>query len=229
MSRFVATALTLLLLFLASQALAQNAKPKRRANPALAQIENDPNLPRVLLIGDSISIGYTLPTRELLKGKVNVHRIATNGGPTTKGLGQIDQWFGDSKWDVIHFNWGLHDLKHIDGKQQVPLEQYQQNLAKLVARLKQTGATLIWASTTPVPDAKVNPHRTDADVQAYNAAAAKIMKQHGVATDDLYSHTKPQLEKIQRPANVHFTPEGSKVLAQQVADSIQQALGKKDS
>jgi hypothetical protein len=66
-------------------------------------------LPRVLLIGDSISMGYTLDVRELLKGKANVHRIPTNGGPTTNGLKNIKAWLGDSKWDVIHFNWGLHD------------------------------------------------------------------------------------------------------------------------
>ena len=75
-----------------------------------------PGLPRVLLIGDSISIGYTLPTRELLDGKANVHRIPTNGGPTTRGLEQLDRWLGDSRWDVIHFNFGLHDLKRADAK-----------------------------------------------------------------------------------------------------------------
>ena len=53
-------------------ALAQD-KP----NP-LAQIQDTPGLPRVLLIGDSISIGYTLPVRRLLAGKANVHRIAVN-------------------------------------------------------------------------------------------------------------------------------------------------------
>jgi acyl-CoA thioesterase-1 len=49
-------------------------------------------LPRVLLIGDSISIGYTIPTRKLLKGKANVHRIPVNGGPTTRGLEQVENW-----------------------------------------------------------------------------------------------------------------------------------------
>ena len=97
---------------------AQNTKPKR-PNP-MAPIRDVAGLPRVLLIGDSISIGYTLPTRELLKGKANVHRIPTNGGPTIRGLVQIDSWLGDGKWDVIHFNWGLHDLKFMPhGKRQV--------------------------------------------------------------------------------------------------------------
>ncbi|MBL8830542.1 MAG: SGNH/GDSL hydrolase family protein, partial [Planctomycetaceae bacterium] len=119
----------------------KKATPKKQPNAAFAPIVDEPGLPRVLLIGDSISIGYTLPTRELLKGKANLHRIPTNGGPTTNGLANIDKWLGDSKWDVIHFNWGLHDLKYIDekagrvdpakGKIQVPLDQYESNLRKL--------------------------------------------------------------------------------------------------
>jgi hypothetical protein len=71
-----------------------------------------PGQPRVLLIGDSISIGYTLPVRELLKGKANVHRIPQNGGATDVGLEKMASWLGDGKWDVIHFNFGLHDAKY---------------------------------------------------------------------------------------------------------------------
>src|SRR6476620_12659536 len=94
--------------------------PSQGAEPAFAQIQDDPALPRVLLIGDSISIGYTVPVRELLQGKANVHRIPTNGGPTSNGLKNIDKWLGNGKWDIIHFNWGIHDLKFMpDGKRQV--------------------------------------------------------------------------------------------------------------
>ena len=62
---------------------------ENKGNPALVEVKDDPALPRVLLIGDSISIGYTVPTRRLLEGKANVHRIPTNGGPTTRGLEHI--------------------------------------------------------------------------------------------------------------------------------------------
>ena len=62
-------------------------------------------LPRVLLIGDSISMGYTEPTRKLLQGKANVVRIPVNGGPTTTGLENLEKWLGAEWWDVIHFNW----------------------------------------------------------------------------------------------------------------------------
>ncbi len=201
-------------------------RKKRPPNPAFAPVTDDPSLPRVLLIGDSISIGYTVPTREALAGKANVHRAPTNCGPTTRGLEGLDQWLGDGRWDVIHFNWGLHDLKKIEGKHQVPIDEYEKNLAELVKRLKKTKATLIWCSTTPVPEG-CKPPRTDEDTLRYNAVAKKIMDAGGIAIDDLYAFALPQLEKIQRPANVHFSTEGSEVLAKQVAGAILKALKKK--
>jgi GDSL-like Lipase/Acylhydrolase family len=209
-----------------------SAQNRPRSNPALAPIEADPALPDVLLIGDSISIGYTLPVRELLAGEANVHRIPENGGPTTRGLAQIDKWLGDRKWDVIHFNWGLHDLKYVDdkaqlaspdtGHQQVPLEEYEANLTRLIERLQQTGAKLIWCSTTPVPEGAAG--RVPGDEVKYNEAAARVMDKHGIPTDDLNSFASDRVEKIQRPANVHFTPEGSRTLAEEVVRHIRKAL-----
>ncbi len=196
------------------------AKKKAKPNPVYAPISDIAGLPRVLLIGDSISIGYTLAVRELLAGKANVHRPPTNCGPTIRGLEQIDAWLGDGRWDVIHFNFGLHDLKIMDdGKHQVPLDKYEENLRQIVQRLKKTGAKVIWCSTTPVPESS-NPPRHNQDVLAYNAAAKKVADEHGLAIDDLYSFALPQLDKIQLPNNVHFTADGSRVLAKQVAETI---------
>ena len=90
----------------------------------------------------------------------------------------------EGKWDVIHFNWGLHDLKvTADGGRQVPLEVYEKNLQVLVARLKKTGARLIWATTTPVPAGKQSPMRETADVAKYNAAARRVMDANGIGVD----------------------------------------------
>jgi acyl-CoA thioesterase-1 len=213
-------------------ALAQEKAKKKAArtpNPALAPIEDVAGLPRVLLIGDSISIGYTLPVREALQGKANVHRIPTNGGPTSNGVANLDKWLGDKKWDVIHFNWGLHDLKFVDekdptGKHQIPLDQYEQNLRQLTQRLQKTGAKLVWCNTTPVPEGAAG--RKPGDEVRYNEVAAKVMKELGVSTDDLYTFANARLKEIQLPANVHFTPAGSKVLAEQVSKEILAALGK---
>ena len=179
----------------------------------------------MLLIGDSISIGYTVAVRQELKGKANLHRIPTNGGPTLRGLESIDTWLGNKKWDVIHFNWGLHDLRYSQGKKQVSLDQYEKNLQTLVKRLKKTQAKLIWCATTPVPEG-VSPPRKDEEVLEYNQAAQRVMDQHGIPTNDLYTFAKKRLKKIQRPKNVHFTPEGSKILARPVAKAILAALKK---
>jgi hypothetical protein len=196
---------------------------------------DDPKLPRVLLIGDSISIGYTVGVRGELKGKANVHRIPTNGGPTTKGLESIDAWLGDGKWDVIHFNWGLHDLAYrnpakkklldkAEGKLSTTLDDYAANLEKLVVRMKKTGAKLIFATTTPVPEGE--PGRKVGDDQKYNEAAVKVMKKHGVTVNDLHKVMAGKMGEFgTKPGNVHFKPAGSALLAKQVAKMIGEVLG----
>ena len=225
----VCVALTFAVLLTGSVSLAnaqdqKKAKPKRPPNPAFAPVTDDPALPRVMLIGDSISIGYTVDTRKSLAGKANVHRPAANCGDTNRGLANLDKWLGDGKWDVIHFNWGLHDLRCSGGKNhQVPIERYEKNMSQLVKRLKKTGAKLIWCSTTPVPEG-CSPLRDNKDALAYNAVAKNIMDENDVAVDDLYAFALKQLDKVQRPKNVHFTPQGSAVLAGQVAASILKAL-----
>ncbi|MBN1341833.1 MAG: hypothetical protein JXQ73_04095 [Phycisphaerae bacterium] len=212
---------------LAVESKSKKKPPRRPPNPSLQPVKDVPGLPRVLLIGDSISMGYTIPTRKLLEGKANLHRIPRNGGPTIQALQYLPQTLAKDKWDVIHFNWGLHDLKRMPGgKHQVPLDEYAKNLEKLVKMLEASGAKLIWASTTPVPAGKLSPPRGNDDVIAYNAAAKKIMDAHGIPIDDLYAFALPRLERIQRPVNVHFTDEGSAALAKPVAESILKALGK---
>ncbi|MEM7700243.1 MAG: SGNH/GDSL hydrolase family protein, partial [Verrucomicrobiota bacterium] len=155
MSSLVSFLLTFSLLLAVPSLMAQDGPGKakaKRPNPAMVPVEDIPGLPRVLLIGDSISIGYTLPTREALAGIANVHRPRANCGPTTSGLANLAEWLktgGEEKnWDVIHFNWGLHDLKYMgpngenladpdaaDSAQQVPPDEYRENLETLVGQL----------------------------------------------------------------------------------------------
>jgi len=119
----------------------------------MVPITDQPGLPRVLLIGDSISMGYTLPVRQKLAGKANLHRALENSGDTQRGLQKLDAWLGQGRWDVIHFNFGLHDLKYLDaGGKYVPPDKGKQ--------------------VTPL---------------------------------HAFVRSRPQ---IQRPKNVHFTPEG---------------------
>lgn len=195
------------------------------SNPVLAPIKDQPGLPRVLLIGDSISMGYTLPVRKLLEGKANVHRIPANGGPTTRGLASIDKWLGDGKWDLIHFNWGIHDLRHMqDGKRQVEPEAYEKNLRTLVARLKKTGAKLVWASITPIPEPPLQPERTFGSEVEYNRIAARVMADEGIPINDLHAWVLPRFKELQKPRDLHYQPEGSEFLAKKVAEVISRQL-----
>jgi acyl-CoA thioesterase-1 len=170
-------------------------------NPAYRKIKDVRGLPRVLLIGDSISIGYTVPVQKELAGKANVHRIPINGSSTVVGLRNVEVWLGSQKWDVIHFNFGLHDLKIPEkGGHQVPLAAYEKNLRRIVQRFKQTGARLIWATTTPIPDSTNQyPPRVSSDVVVYNAAARKIIEEAGVPIDDLYARIKPRQALVRAP------------------------------
>lgn len=180
-------------------------------------VPDDPKLPRVLLIGDSVSRGYTQATRKALAGKANVHRAPENCGPTANGLKKLDIWLGTGKWDVIHFNFGIHD------RATKPAD-YEQRLETIVTRLKATGAKLIWASTTPIPpDTKDGPAASAATVEK-NQIAARVMQRHGAATDDLFAFITPHLAKVQNPKDVHFNGEGYELLGQQVARSILAAL-----
>ncbi len=205
----------------------QEKKPARQPNPTTAPIEDVAGLPRVLLIGDSISMGYTLPVRKLLEGKANVHRIPANGGPTKNGVANLDRWLGTGKWDVIHFNHGIHDLKFMpDGKRQVEPADYEANLRAIVAKLKATGAKLIWATTTPIPDGELTPARKFGKVPEYNDIAAVVMKENNIAIDDLNAHITPRIADLQNPNDVHYKAAGYEFLAQQVASEITKALGK---
>ena len=204
---------------------AQTPKPKR-VNP-MTPIEEIKGLPHVLIIGDSISIGYTLPTRELLKGKVNLHRIPTNGGPTIKGLTEIDKWLGKRKWDLIHFNWGLHDLKYMGkdgtnlvpkekgGVVQVPLADYEKNLEKLVIRMKKSAKQLVWRNTTPIPPG--SRARYVGDSVKYNDAAARVMNKLKIPTLDLFTPSMKNMKEWMKKADVHYYPHGSQALAELVA------------
>lgn len=222
----------LTLLVLSVQAAEPAAVSKAQPEPSESSPVDIPGLPRVLLIGDSISIGYTPPVRALLNHRANVHHPAENCSGTAFGLKRLDAWLGSVKWDVIHFNFGLHDLKYCDaegkmvqpaaGKQLALLPEYEANLRELVARLKKTGATLIFATSTPVPAGSFG--RIAGDELRYNAIAIRVMREAGVPVDDLHSFVVPRQATMQQPRNVHFTDEGSAQLAGAVVASIGPAI-----
>ncbi len=182
-------------------------------------VQDDPKLPRVLLIGDSVSRGYTPAVRKALAGKANVHRAPANCGPTANGLKHIEAWLGDGKWDLIHFNFGIHDRA-------TPIADYAQRLEQLIERMKKTGAKLIWASTTPIPDDPAK-KQTAAAIVERNQVAAELIKKHGDAIDDLFAAITPHLAEMQTPNDVHFNTKGYDFLGETVAKAIEAQLPKR--
>ncbi len=216
-------------------------KKKKPPHPSYAGVEDVEGLPRVLLIGDSISMGYTLKVRRELEGKANVHRPKANCGPTDTGLKYIDKWLGEEKWDVIHFNWGLHDVMHylnsVAREDRVPHategafrrnspEQYEKKLRELVTKLQASGATLVWANTTPIPDSSTGMWKPG-DSAIYNKIAAGVMKENKITTDDLWTFVKPKLDEFQNEGDVHFSSKGSALLGVEVARVIEGVLKEK--
>ena len=213
---------------LAAETRAERAKLHETFADVFAPVVDDPRLPRVLLIGDSISIGYTVAVRAQLRDIANVHRIPDNGGPTTRGRAMLDEWLGDGRWDVVHFNFGLHDIARVKagGAPRVTAAEYEGNLRAIATRLRATGARLIGATTTPVPPVEVRPVRRNEDVVERNAIVRRVMAELRVPLDDLYAVATPRLAAIQQPANVHFTPQGYAVLADAVVASLRAELSK---
>ena len=206
-------------------------------------ITPDPSLPNVLILGDSISIGYTRSVRARLAGRANVFRPldstrtkAANCQDTHFGLAHLDAWLSGHRWDVVHFNWGLWDLCYrnpvvqnsgnrdkVGGKIAVPVEVYSRNLDQLVSRLLATGAVLVWASTTIVPDDE--PGRFKGDDRRYNAAAAAVMARHRIVINDLHAVSatfRPDL--FRAPSDVHPTEAGAEKLAAVVAEAVSEAF-----
>ncbi|MEI6275104.1 MAG: SGNH/GDSL hydrolase family protein [Prolixibacteraceae bacterium] len=183
----------------------------------------------VLIIGDSISMGYTPFVQKALEPGIVVIHNPGNGGSTVRGLDSLDVWIGSQKWDLIVFNFGLHDLVHKDeqnkynvtGKITVPVDQYAKNLGKIVARLKKTNAKVMFVTTTVVPENSSG--RKVEDPAIYNKAAKKVMHKKGIQVIDLYKVSETVHPQNSIPGNVHYTPEGYQMLAAPIIKAIQTA------
>jgi hypothetical protein len=200
---------------------------------------DDPELPRVLVVGDSISMNYHEAARRALKGTANYYRIDGNSGSTVDAVRNLDMWLGDytqprRHWDLIQFNSGLHDMKQkvLRGPYAVPIDQYKANLRREIAILKKTGAALIWCSTTPVQNDSGSANyafRTKGAEKAFNAAALEVMREYPeIRINDLGKmvNESKTFDEWRRARDVHFyRPEEQAALGKAVADAVRQAMG----
>ena len=171
------------------------------------------NLPRVLLVGDSICQGYQGKVAAKLDGKANVTYWASSYCVTSPGyLRLLAFYLDEAKYDVIHFNNGLHSCE-------TPVADYEKSyLAALqLIRKKQPDAKIVWASSTPI-----NTKDARADkVAALNAAARRAAESVGdVAANDLYSLVNPLERKAYWVDTHHYTDVGYELLASQVVEKV---------
>ncbi len=189
----------------------------------------------VVLIGDSIRIGYQEVVCEQLAGRAAVWGPEQNGGTSENVLAHLEEWVLARRADVVHINCGLHDLKREFGGDAaaIPLGRYADNVRKILARLRaETNATVIWALTTPVNQAWHHQNkpfdRFEADVVAYNAVAADIARTLDIVTHDLFSTINAAgRDDLLLPDGVHFKPEGYALLGKSVAECVRETLGNK--
>jgi lysophospholipase L1-like esterase len=185
----------------------------------------------VLIVGDSISMGYTPIVQKALAPNINVEHNDGNGGSTERGVTNIEKWIGNKQWDVILFNFGLHDLTYkdslnkydvVNGKLAVPLDVYRKNLEFIVSKLRETTAKLIFINTTVVPENSIG--RKIEDPARYNAVALEVMKKNGIEVLDLYTPSLTIHPANSKPGNVHYTDKGYALLADYVIKTIKTAL-----
>lgn len=196
-------------------------------------------LPEVLLIGDSIRMGYQEAVRRELQDVATVWGPEANGGHSVNVLMHMHLWVLNRKPQpaVIHLNTGLHDIKTIyygSRTQLVPMAHYRENLKTLLGTLQQrTACKLVFAATTPVIDDVANSQhaqwqdfcRFNNDVVAYNEVAVAVCQEFGVPVNDLYAVVQQHgVAQLQSGDGVHYSPTGCEVLGKAVAQAVRSML-----
>ena len=184
---------------------------------------NETNLPRVLLIGDSIARDYYPEVEKRLAGKAFVARLATSrfvADPVL--LKEIESVLNGAKFDVIHFNNGMHGWQHSEAG-------YRKAFPKLIKTIRAHAprAKLIWATTTPLRDGKAVTYDTKAEysddrIAARNTIASEIVTAQKIPTNDLNAAVRGHPEY--HSDNVHFNIQGIKIQAAQVSTEVEKLL-----
>jgi len=185
--------------------------------------------PKILIIGDSISLGYTPHVAELLSDMAMVVHNNGNAQHSGTGLQKVVEWIGDEQWDIIQFNWGLWDLAYrnpevknvgnrdkVNGVVTFTPEQYQANLDSLVQLMQSVSkAQLLFVTTSYVPEGEAGRFVKDGPI--YNRVALEVMKKYEIPVTDLYPYSKQIHPRYSTGSdNVHYTRIGSRLLAKEI-------------
>ena len=185
----------------------------------------------VVLLGDSIRLGYQPVVRELL-ADCAVWGPEENGQTSAWTLAHLDDWALARRPALLHLNCGLWDLRRDFGSTEhsVPLADYRRNVAAILARARPvTQGPVLWATITPVNEAWHNARkpfaRFEGDVAAYNDVALVACREQGVAVNDLHRVvTDAGRDRLLDADGVHYTDEGYRLLGAAVAAAIRQHL-----
>lgn len=197
-----------------SQDLYDYKKPRESQNWTTISLKtkpaNGPDLPLVLLMGDSITVRYSSEVGTALKDQAYVSLLGTSkaaGDPAL--LDEIKLVLRQNVYSVIHFNLGLHG----------DVADVRTGLPDVIATLKQyaPNARLIWATTTPCQQKDDAP---DERVIEKNKAAAEHIQKAGIAVDDLYTLVAKHPTKLWDAGGVHYTAEGTAIQSKQAAQAI---------
>jgi hypothetical protein len=180
----------------------------------------NPQLPNVLLLGDSISRNYFQQVTKDLVGVANVYLMASSTSVGDPRLPHQIMEFAameNVRFHVVHFNNGMHGWGYSEAQYKAAFPQFLLTVRSLVEK----DGGLIWASTTPVREDAID-GPTNARVEKRNAIALELVTAAGVQLDD--QHTLMKQHRDLYDDSVHFSPEGAKIQGDQAASLIRSAL-----
>jgi len=171
------------------------------------------NLPKLFLVGDSISIYYTPYLERDVASEYSFGRKTSaapesideqlkdpnvQGGNSQMVLDYLKMRYAQSGFapDVVLINCGLHDIKRTPKTNAIAIDaaHYRSNLQQILGLVRSHHGKLVWVSTTPVDDKRHNSLSTEflrynQDVQQYNSIAKDVFSRAKVPMIDLYSFT----------------------------------------
>ena len=185
------------------------------------------DLPKVLLLGDSIRMSYQPHVAHLLDGEATVCGPEDNCQYSLYTLSSLDRWISAlGQPDIVHWNNGIHDVGHNPARSpvQMPLDMYLANLELILSSLVAITPRVIWATMTPV-----HPNRPFRDtewswrneeINTYNQAARELMQSRGVPINDLHGLVWDNIEEFLSEDQLHLSEAGQNACAKAVADIV---------
>lgn len=192
---------------------------------------------KVLLLGDSIRMGYENYVKEILNDEYEVISPDDNGRFAAYTLWQANQMFkSNPDIELVHFNNGYWDMNIEAPMTEAihPIDEYKNFLRRIVKLCRDCGARVVFATTVPIiGEGSANDvtgvsgsiNYKNSWVLEYNAAAVEVMRELGVAVNDLYELCAKDEKCYKCPDLLHLTEEGSKKCAEQTACVIRRMLG----